>query len=395
MSEPVVFVLPDKMGGASNIVANLLAHRAPDAFTYHTVLTCNRLSHDTRFGGAFAADSQRTVEYRLPVENLHAVMRRLRDALPPGGGVLVASDLLELATAAAFDLERTVMLVLHGDHDYYYDLAARHDAVIDVFVCYGRTMFETLRARLPHRTDSIVHLPYGIPLPPTTRRAGAGPLRLLFAGRLEHGQKGVLDLPIVDRALGERNVPVTWTIVGGGPDEEALRRAWPDASHVRWAGVRPNADVMAIASEHDVFVLPTRAEGFPVALVEAMAVGLVPVVSDLASGVREALDDGVEGLTAPIGDAGAFADAIASLHADRGRLERMSLAARRRVSSHHDIRDRVVDYQRLFARHRELRRPRAEGVTVPYGSRLDRPWIPNAAVKAVRTVVRRASGKPV
>ena len=395
VSEPVVFVVPDKLGGAMNIVANLLAHRVPDGFSYHAVLTCNHLSDDTRFDRPLAADSQRTVEYRLPLENLHAVMRRLRNALPPGGGVLVASDVLELATASAMDLERTVMLLLHGDHEYYYDLAARHEAVVDAFVCYGRTMYETLRARLPYRADSIVHLPYGIPLPARTRRPHDGPLRLVFAGRIEHGQKGVLDLPAIDRALASRGVPVTWTIIGGGPDEGALRRAWGGAAQVAWAGVQPNAVVMEMAARHDVFVLPTRAEGFPVALVEAMAVGLVPVVSDLASGVREVIDPGVEGLTAPAGDIEAFAGAIASLHADRGRLERMSAAARQRAAAGHDIRTRVVEYQRLFARHRELRRPRQAGVTLPYGSRLDRPWLPNAAVKAVRTVVRRASGKPV
>jgi hypothetical protein len=97
----------------------------------------------------------------------------------------------------------------------------------------------------------------------------------------------------------------------------------------------------------------------------------------------------------PIGDIAAFADAICGLHEDRTLLERMSAAARARVVADFDIHDRVRDYQDLFARHRELRRPRSADVKLPYGSRLDRRWIPNAAVKAVRSVVRRAAGKPV
>ena len=393
--ESVTFVVPDKMGGMMNIVANLLAYRQPDAFSYHCIFTHNHLATDTRFAQPVAADTQQVVEYRLPVENLHTVIERLRRALPPQGGVLVTNDLLELAMASAVDLDRTVMMILHGDHDYYYDLAARHADVIDVFICYGRAMFDTLRRRLPDRTDSIVHLPYGIPLPSRTRLRTEGPLRLLFAGRLEHGQKGVFDLPQIDAALRDANVPVTWTLVGAGPDEALLRERWGVQPHVQWLGAQTTARVLEIAAEHDVFVLPTRAEGFPVALLEAMSVGLVPVVSDLRSGIRELVSDGIHGMLRPTGDITGFAEAIRVLHHDRARVDTMSDAARARVINEYDITARVRDYQDLFARHRELRRPRPATAKLPYGSRLDQPWIPNVAVKAVRSVVRRAAGKPV
>ena len=54
-AQSVVYVLPDKMGGSTNIVANLLAYRHPDAFRYHVVLTDNHLHHDTRYGRPLAA----------------------------------------------------------------------------------------------------------------------------------------------------------------------------------------------------------------------------------------------------------------------------------------------------------------------------------------------------
>ena len=266
----------------------------------------------------------------------------------------------------------------------------RHEDVIDVFICYGQVMFDTLRQRLPGRHGSIVHLPYGIPLPARTRTAARGPLRLLYAGRLDHGHKGVLDLPAIDAALSATGTPVSWTIVGGGPDDAELRARWNGAAHVRWLGVMANAEVIEEAARHDVFVLPTRTEGVPVAMIEAMGAGLVPVVSDIASGVRELVDPGVHGITPPVGDVTAFADAIRALHADRDRLERMSAAARERVVARYDVRERVRAYQQLFARHHELRRPRPARTTLRYASRLDRPWIPNAAVKAIRSLARRA-----
>ena len=392
-SPSVVCIVPDKLGGMLNIVEGLFRFRRPDGFAYAAILTHNPLQADARFGGPFNADYQASFEFRTPVENLHAVLRRLRAAVPAGEGVLLANDLLELALASGFDCGRTVIQILHGDSDYYYDLAARHENVIDAFVVYGRTMERKLKAKIPHRADDVYFLPYGVIEPPKRRTAVPGKLRLLFAGRFEHGQKGVFDLPLIDRALVERGVDVSWTMVGAGPDEQRLRDAWP-GDRVTFLGPTTTAGVLELAARHDVFVLPTRYEGVPVALIEAMSVGLAPVVSRIESGVTEILTDGKTGLMPPVGDIGAFADAIQALDRDRALLESISDAAWRYVATSHNMRERTDAYQALFARYRELRRPRPLDVVVPYGSRLDRPWIPNVAVRTVRSMIRRAKGKP-
>jgi glycosyltransferase involved in cell wall biosynthesis len=389
----VVYVLPDKLGGMLNIVRALLANRAPDGLRYHAVLTDNLLSTDTRFSGSMGADGQCTVRYRSPTENLFAVLRRLRAAIPDGGGVLVSNDQVELALAHAYDLGRAVVQILHGDHDYYYDLAARHEGVIDAFVAYSAAMRDGLRRRLPHRHADIHHLPYGVALPPRVRQAHPGALRLVFAGRLEHGQKGVFDLPSIDAALRRRGVEVAWTMIGGGPDAEALAARFR-GPHVRYEGALSHDQTLARLSDFDVFVLPTRAEGFPVALVEAMGAGLVPVVSDIPSGVPEVVEGGRTGLLPRVGDVEGFADAIASLDRDRGRLESMSAACRDVATTRFDPRARTREYQALYARWQTLRRPRPAHTDVPYCTRLDRPWIPNLAVKTVRTLIRRAQGRP-
>jgi glycosyltransferase involved in cell wall biosynthesis len=386
----VVYVLPDGMGGMMNIIANLLAYRQPDRFKYHAVLTHNRLTRDVRFGQRLACDSQTSVEYTLPIENLHAVMRRVARAIPAGPGVVVAADLLDLATLSAHDLGRAVVLILHGDHDYYYDLAVRHDRVVDAYVAYSRRMHEQLLERLPHRTSDIYYIPYGIPLPPRVRSAVPGPLRLIFAGRLEHGQKGVLELPEIDARLRDRHVDVTWTIVGDGPHGSQLRAAWPESPRVRYRGTLTNEETVATLAGHDVFVLPTRAEGLPVALLEAMGSGVVPVVNNIPSGVPEVVTVGVTGLLPEVGDVDGFADAIARLSADRALLERFSTAGRQLVTQRFDIRDRVKDYQALYARYEELYRPLPPDA-LQYGSRLDHPWIPNSFVRVVRSALRGRS----
>jgi glycosyltransferase involved in cell wall biosynthesis len=387
----VVYVLPDVMGGMMNIVANLLAHRRPDGLAYHAVLTHNQLTRDVRFGRRLSCDSQTIVEYALPIENLHAVMRRVARAIPKGPGVVVAADLLDLATLSVHDVGCAVVLILHGDHDYYYELAVRHDLVVHAYVAYSRRMYERLVELLPHRAADIHYIPYGIPLPARTRAAVPGPLRLVFAGRLEHGQKGVLELPAIDARLRDRAVDVTWTIVGDGPDGHRLRSAWPESSRVRYLGALTNEETVACLADNDVFVLPTRAEGLPVALLEAMGAGVVPVVSNIPSGVPEVVASGVTGLMPEVGDVDGFANAIESLAADRALVERFSAAGRRLVTERFDIRDRVKDYQALYARYAELYRPLRQDAVLQYGSRLDRPWIPNSFVRVVRSALRGRS----
>jgi glycosyltransferase involved in cell wall biosynthesis len=388
-----VYVLPAKLGGVASFVDTLLAHRRPDGWTHWAVLTDNRLDTDARLDGPMSGDGVRRVTCALPLENLHAVLRRLARAIPPGPGVLVANDWLELAMLAAHPVERAVLSVTHGDFDYYYDLARRHEPLIDCFVTYTRRVHDELRRRLPHRAEAIVNLPYGVRVPDAARAPARGPLRLLYVGRLDRS-KGILDLPAIHRHLAASGVDAAWTIHGAGPDADLLRRAWPAGAPVRWSGPAPMERVLALYPEHDVLVMPSRAEGLPVALLEAMAAGVVPVVSDLASGIPEVVEPGVTGERPAVGDVAGFAAAIAGLALDRDRLEHMSRAARRTVVERFDIRERARDYQALYARWRDLRRPRPRGMAVPYGSRLDRPWLPNAPVYATR-VVRRWLAGPV
>jgi len=178
-------------------------------------------------------------------------------------------------------------------------------------------------------------------------------------------------------------------VIGSGPAEPALRAAWGAAPHVRWIPTATSAEVVASCAEHDVFVLPTHAEGLSVATVEAMSAGLVPVVSDLPC-MEELVDHGRTGLRAPARTPAAFADAIAGLARDRDLLEAMSAAARQCAVDRFDVRARTGAYQQIYARWRELYRPRPASVSSSFGSRLDQPWIPNSIVRLVRSAIRSA-----
>ena len=392
-TQSILYVVHDKIGGVLSLNSNLIRFRRPDEFTHDVLLLHNRLDVDTRWARPVGGEREHTFEYSLPVENIHAVLRRLRDEIgftEVDEGVLVANDWLELALATVYDLRRAVIQIVHDQ--YHLGLAVKHEVVVDAFIAHSTVFYERLREALPHRVESIYHLPYGIPIPETKRQRSSGPLRLLFIGRMT-SQKGIFDLPDIDRLLHEAGVNVKWTLVGDGPERNELFERWTPRAPMRHVVPDSNARLLELAAEHDVFVLPTRFEGFPVSLLETMASGLVPVVSLLPGGISEVVKEGVTGYHPLPGNAEAFAGAIIELARDRDRLDAMGARCRELVTEQFDVRERVTSYQSLFAKWRELRRKRPAEILLPYGSRLDKPWIPNALVRLFRFSSRRLRGE--
>jgi len=82
----------------------------------------------------------------------------------------------------------------------------------------------------------------------------------------------------------------------------------------------------------DVFVLPSRREGLPVALMEAMSCGLPCVASRLPGATDTLIEDGVSGLLVPPGDVAAFADGLNVMLTDSNRAAQMGAAARASVA---------------------------------------------------------------
>ena len=108
---------------------------------------------------------------------------------------------------------------------------------------------------------------------------------------------------------------ITLRIIGDGED-----RAWVEAEAARIGGIevlgyRSQDFVAEALGTSDVLVLPSFAEGVPVALMEAMA-SCRPVIATRVGGVQELVEDGVSGRIVAPGDVEALAEAITDLAAD-------------------------------------------------------------------------------
>lgn len=109
---------------------------------------------------------------------------------------------------------------------------------------------------------------------------------------------------------------IYYSICGGGPGEETLRRSIAELGldgRVRLLGYRDDLD--AVLQSADCFAFPSFREGLGVAAIEALACG-IPVLAADNRGTREYMKDGVNGIVCKAGDVGAFAQAIKRLKTD-------------------------------------------------------------------------------
>ena len=254
----------------------------------------------------------------------------------------------------------------HSDDPWHYEQLCRIGSACDALVGVSEAVSAHLRSLAPEYAARIETIPYGIPpqaapdlntsvsLDARVRPAPpSGRLRILYAGRLVIRQKRALDLVAIARELDARAVPFEMVIVGDGEDRSAMERAAIDLiprRRILFTGAQPNSMVHTLLQESDVFLLPSEFEGLSVAMLEAMSRGVVPVVSQIRSGVPDLIVQGVNGLVAPVGDIAAFAARLEWLWNHPAERDRLAAAARATIDSGYRLTHMVERYIDLFRR---------------------------------------------
>jgi len=146
-----------------------------------------------------------------------------------------------------------------------------------------------------------------------------GHFNIGFSGSLEIKRKGVDVLLeafrslVFDRGLKQAQL----VLIGTGKDESRIKdmvQTGGLADAVVFAGEQFNPD--PIIKQCDVFVLPSRFEGFPNTLLEAMSAGICCIATDCKTGPKEIIENGKNGILVPAEDSRAMAEAIARVEKD-------------------------------------------------------------------------------
>ena len=271
----------------------------------------------------------------LPEQRAELLTRWVKRAEADVFVVSVSPDAGWLALPLLSPAAATVAIT-HSDGPAFYRPLEHYRSFVDCAVGVSEETCRQIVSQCEIPEARVRQVPYGvktlsrIEMEADCAAAGSGVFRFGYVGRLVQSQKRVLELIQLARTMLPRGTPFELHVIGDGPERETLEKelAGPvSEGKVKFWGWLSPAEVQERLRALDALVLLSDCEGLPVALLEAMGHGTVPVITALPSGNAEVVTDGRNGFLVPVGDIAGFADKLELLARDAGRLREMKRAA--------------------------------------------------------------------
>lgn len=260
------------------------------------------------------------------------------------GGAVATVGLIAAAAARI-----PYSLTIHGPDEFFDELGTHlrqkleNAAFVIAISHYCRS--QLMRIAPPACWDRFETVRLGIrpeALPSRAARDAAAPLQLIMVGRLVSTKGPLLLLQAVERVRSQ-GIAVTLTVIGDGPERDDLDsfiRQHELTDFVTLTGALNHDQTLAHVAGADLFVLASFAEGIPVSLMEAMALG-VPCISTYIAGIPELIDHDHDGILVPAGSIDDLTNAILRLACDPALRQRFANAARAHVLREYHLPDNL------------------------------------------------------
>lgn len=241
-------------------------------------------------------------------------------------------------TLPLLDSAIATLSIAHNDVSAFYAPLRYYGPFIDCAVGVSETIREKIVDLGSIPTDRVRYIPYGVKsLMPSQieenveRLSAPGqPFRIGYVGRIVQEQKRVMEfLPLAEQ-LTRSNIQFELNLIGDGSERSVLEAAFKRAGldeHVKMWGWLSADQVKEQLRRLDAFVLLSDYEGLPVALLEGMGQGVVPIVTRIESGNTQLVRNSENGFVVPVGDIQSCVAAIQTLANDRSLLIKMKKVA--------------------------------------------------------------------
>lgn len=336
----------------------------------------------THFGGtgplveglrADGFDVQSVDCHERTVDDVRWILSRLQDQVPQ---VFVPNFVVAAYYAARWlkAAGAATVAVLHSDDAFYRAIQQEFvrgivsQRVTDV-VCVSEKLLDEVQAGAVLNYPNACYIPYGVNVPKAVTRDYAHRIRIAYVGRFAEEQKRI---SLVGRSLDLacRQVPgVEAVMYGDGPDRavvSTLLEVERSDSRVVLGGVIANDKVQSELLQCDAIMLMSDYEGLPIALLEGMACGCVPICRNMNSGIPQLVQHGKTGLLVSESPEG-FVGAVRWLSDNPAEAKLLSDAARNLVRNRYSHEHSVKCWTGLLTEHasRPLR-----GLRIPTRIRL-------------------------
>jgi glycosyltransferase involved in cell wall biosynthesis len=381
IDKEIIFFSKHTIGGVQNYYHNIVSNDPYNEFEKKWIFTNFKYDNNPKLIEPYNCCNEIVFNYSDD-ESIYEIANRLNKLISDKEGIIMTNTFTELATLHIYPKKnKTILFVCHDEG--YLKTALEFEFLIDVFIAHNEFFYSELIKLFPKRVKDIYYLPYGVKLSGYKRIPNeVNPLKIIFIARLQY-EKGVYDLPVIDLILKEKGVTVKWTVIGDGPEKIKLQNIVKERGNFLFDTPANTDGVLKYASENDVFILPSTLDGLPVALLEAMSVGVVPVISEFNPGIKKVVTE-KEGYVVSVGDNEAFVSKIITLNENRQLLEKLSEASYNKIKLEYSSKQRALAYYSLFREYRQLKRPYAY-VKPKYGNLIHQIGIP----KGVRKILKK------
>jgi glycosyltransferase involved in cell wall biosynthesis len=374
-------------GGVLSVIKNLLRFSINENIENHIIHAVNKkLFPEFKVEPIEGAVSQQLYFYSAN-NNFYFTCKKLAKLLPNDKAIIVAHDWIELGMVSNLGLQNKVLQIVHGNYEYYYQLAQKHNQIVDTYICISSKIFSKLQEKLPSRKEDIFQLNFPVPNI-NQKNTFEDSLQLFYAvGNLKDENKQFQTIVNIAKGLSRAKEKYFFTIAGGGFTQEEFNVIWPQSmvGRVIFLGLVSNEEIINSLPFQDIFLLPSLSEGLPVSLVEAMKAGLVPLITNWDGAVSELVIEYETGFYFEVGATDEYVKYIERFNDDRDLLKRISNNASKKAKVLFDPLINTKQFEDLYI-NLMTKNVKVKGALKVYGSRLDHRFIPNFITQLIRNI---------
>jgi glycosyltransferase involved in cell wall biosynthesis len=229
----------------------------------------------------------------------------LRILSPDPPDIFVPNMLVHAFFAAGFLRKSGIATIglIHSDEKFYNGIieefvTGEEKFKLTAVIACSKYLYDKVSSKKASETICRL-IPYGVPVNNIPRaNFNTEKLDLIYAGRLAEKQKRITEVVMAICKASNQVEGVEGTIYGNGQNKKVIRliEKYSRNNKVKFGGSVPNSEIFKVLARSQIFVLLSDYEGLPQTLLEAMACGLVPVCTDMKSGIPELIVNNQTGI---------------------------------------------------------------------------------------------------
>jgi glycosyltransferase involved in cell wall biosynthesis len=230
---------------------------------------------------------------------------------------------------------------------------------VNNIICVSKNVFK--KAVINIKANNIVHIPVGIKIPNIKKEYKHinKDIQLVYVGRITYSAKNLYLMVDIICQLKKRSIPFEMTFIGDGDFMKELKSLLKRKNLLRYvnlSGAKNPDEIPQIIKNKDIFLMTSIYEGTPHALLEAMAFGIIPVVSDV-EGIKDIIKENETGFLCNIENPDSFVTAIENIYLNKELKYKLETNIKKFVKENYSITNIGTEYMNLFEKNLNAKYP--------------------------------------